>query len=143
MEVKIKTKSEEETLNLGKKFAKVIKNGDIIAMFGELGSGKTAFVRGVAGEFGCAENVSSPTFAIVNEYNGKIKIYHFDMYRIHGEDELYCTGFYDYIEEENTISFIEWSENIEEALPEGVIKIYIKKQGENERLFTFEGIDKI
>ena len=77
MEVKIKTNSEEETLNLGKKFAKVIKSGDIIAMFGELGAGKTAFVRGVASEFDCAENVSSPTFAIVNEYIGKIKIYHF------------------------------------------------------------------
>lgn len=143
MEVKIKTNSEEETLNLGKKFAKIIKSGDIIAMFGELGAGKTAFVRGVATAFNCEENVSSPTFAIVNEYIGKIKIYHFDMYRIHGEDELYCTGFYDYIEEENTVSFIEWSENIIEALPPKVIKLYIEKQGENQRLFTFEGIDKI
>ncbi len=140
----VKTNSEEETYLLGKKLGKNLKSGDIIALFGTLGAGKTAFTRGIAANFGCEDDVSSPTFALVNEYRAKeIKIYHFDMYRIHGSDELYCTGFFDYIEEENVIAIIEWSENIEDSLPSQTIKIRIDKDGENARVFSFEGVDEL
>ncbi len=143
MSFEIKTASEQETENLGEKLAKSVKSGDVIALFGELGAGKTAFTRGVARGLDCIDDVSSPTFALMNEYRGKLKLYHFDMYRINGFEELYCTGFFDYIEEDNVISLIEWSENIEDSLPESALKIRIEKLNDNSRIFKFEGIESL
>ena len=110
-------------------------------MSGDLGAGKTAFTRGLASGLGFDYGVSSPTFAIVNEYNAKFNIYHFDMYRITSEDDLYSTGFYDYLD--NGVVIIEWSENIEYALDDSAIRICITKGDiDNTRIFNIEGLDE-
>lgn len=139
--IRIISKSVKETETLGRKIASVLSGTEVIAMFGDLGAGKTAFTRGLASGLSFDYGVSSPTFAIVNEYNGKFNIYHFDMYRITNEDDLYSTGYYDYLD--NGIVIIEWSENIEYALDDNAIRITIKKtDDENHRIFTIEGLDE-
>ncbi len=134
------TNSVEETEKLGEMLSQKLKGTEVIAFFGGLGMGKTAFTRGLASGLGVREGVSSPTFALVNEYSGKFKIYHFDMYRVNTWDDLYSTGFFDYID--NGVLVIEWSENIEGALPENAIRINISR-GENDdsRIFEIEGAD--
>lgn len=139
--IKFVSNSVNDTETLGKKIASVLKGTEVIAMFGDLGAGKTAFTRGLASGLSFEYGVSSPTFAIVNEYNGKFNIYHFDMYRITSEDDLYSTGYYDYLD--NGVIIIEWSENIEYALDDNAIRITIRKtKNENERIFTIEGLDE-
>jgi len=139
--IKVVSESVKQTENLGKRIASVLKGDEVIAMFGDLGAGKTAFTRGVASGLGFENGVSSPTFAIVNEYNAKFNIYHFDMYRITSEDDLYSVGFYDYLG--NGVLIIEWSENIEYALEDNIIRIFIKKSDvEEQRIFTIEGLDE-
>ena len=139
--IRIVSKSVNETENLGRKIASILKGDEVIAMFGDLGAGKTAFTRGLASGLDFEYGVSSPTFAIVNEYNGKYNIYHFDMYRITSEDDLYSTGFYDYLE--TGVIIIEWSENIEYALDDKAICITINKtDDESMRIFTIEGLDE-
>ena len=134
------SKNTSETENIGAKIAEKLKGTEVIALFGGLGMGKTAFTRGLASALSAGDNVSSPTYALVNEYSGRFNIYHFDMYRVSSWDDLYSTGFFDYID--NGILVIEWSENIEEALPENCIRISITKgDNENERIFEIEGID--
>ena len=130
------TKSYEETEEIAFRLAQTLKGTEIIAMFGGLGAGKTAFTRGLAND-----GVSSPTFALVHEYEGKFPIYHFDMYRINTFDDLYTTGFFDYMD--NGVMVIEWSENIENALPESCIRVYIKVISENEREIEIEGAEEI
>lgn len=121
-----------ETENLARKFASKLKGNEVIAFYGDLGAGKTAFTRGVADFFGLKDEVSSPTFALVNEYSSeKAKIYHFDMYRINTLEDLESTGFFDYLG--RGIILVEWSENIKEYLPEDLIEIKISKTGENSR----------
>lgn len=129
-----------ETFDLGKKIAKSVGDGSVIAMFGGMGMGKTAFTRGLAEGLGIdPKNVSSPTFAIVHEYIGKRTLYHFDMYRIESWDDLYSTGFFDYLDSGGVIA-VEWSENIENALPDGYIKISFKKgENDNDRIITVDG----
>ena len=135
-----KTKNLTETEELGKKIACVLKGSDVIAYFGGLGMGKTTLTRAIVNALGTDDDVSSPTFAIVNEYKTKFNIYHFDMYRIAGWDDLYSTGFFDYLD--TGILIVEWSENIENALPDNAIKINIKKGNtDNERIFEIEGLD--
>ncbi len=139
--IKFCSKSVKDTELLGKKISSLLKGDEVIAMFGDLGAGKTAFTRGLAQGLGFEYGVSSPTFAIVNEYNAKFNIYHFDMYRITSEDDLYSTGYYDYLD--NGVVIIEWSENIEYALDDNIIRITIKKtDNEDERLFMIEGLDE-
>lgn len=134
------TKSVEETEKLGNKLAQALKGNEVIAFFGGLGMGKTAFTRGLAAGLGVSEGVSSPTFALVNEYSGKFKIYHFDMYRVNNWDDLYSTGFFDYID--NGVLVIEWSENIEGALPDNAVRITISRGEDDEsRVFEIEGAD--
>lgn len=129
-----------ETEKLAKKLASKLKGDEIIALYGDLGVGKTAFTRAVASFFGLESEVSSPTFSLVNEYsNEKIRICHFDMYRIKTFEDLESTGFFDYIG--NAVLIIEWSENIEEYLPQNVIKIKFSKCGENARNIEAEGVD--
>ena len=139
--VKIKTFSTYETEKIGEKLAKKLKGNEIIALYGGMGAGKTAFVRGLSRGLGVEDGVSSPTFAIVHEYIGKYNVYHFDMYRVDSWDDLYSTGFFDYIN--NGVLVIEWSENIESAIPDSSIKITITADNENERTILIEGIDKI
>ena len=124
---KIIVKSEAETAAFAKKFAESLKPGDIIAFKGGLGAGKTTFTRYLAKALGYEGEASSPTFAIINEYNGgRLNVYHFDMYRIKDEDDLYSIGFYDYFDR-NGICLVEWSENIESALPNDTIYVIINK----------------
>lgn len=139
--IKIISENVSKTEELGKKIASVLNGDEVIAMFGDLGAGKTAFTRGLCSGLGFDYGVSSPTFAIVNEYNAKFNVYHFDMYRITSEDDLYSTGFYDYLD--NGVLVIEWSENIEYALDDKAIRITIRKcDDENLRIFTIEGLDE-
>lgn len=134
------TNSEEETLAAAGEVASQLKAGDIILYKGEMGAGKTAFTRGIARYFGVEDYVSSPTFALVNEYDGEIPIFHFDLYRIDGYDDLYAIGFFDYLDRGGIIA-AEWSENVpglEEELG-GVINIKIDKLSENGRKITVTG----
>ena len=128
--ITVNTHNARETEALGAKIAEKLCGTEVI--------GKTAFTRGLAGALGAGENVSSPTFALVNEYSGKYNIFHFDMYRVNTWDDLYSTGFFDYID--NGIIIIEWSENIEEALPADCIKIS-KGENDDDRIFEIEGVD--
>lgn len=134
------SESPAETEKIGERIAAVLKGTEVIALFGGLGMGKTAFTRGLAGGLGVTDGVSSPTFALVNEYRGKYMIYHFDMYRVTTWEDLYSTGFFDYLD--TGVLVIEWSENIEGALPENTVKITISP-GENEqqRIIETEGLD--
>jgi tRNA threonylcarbamoyladenosine biosynthesis protein TsaE len=109
--------SEIETENVAKSFSENVLPGDIILLTGNLGSGKTFFVRSVCSAFGIS-NVSSPSFAIVNEYEGNKKVYHFDFYRIKNLNELYDIGIDDYINEVNVIKFIEWADLWKEVIPQ-------------------------
>lgn len=138
--LKFVTNSADETKNLGVKIAETLKNGDVVAMFGSMGMGKTAFTHGLAQGLGIdPRQVSSPTFALVHEYNGKNTLYHFDMYRIESWDDLYSTGFFDYLDYGGILA-VEWSENIENALPENSIRIYFEKgNNDNQRIITVDG----
>lgn len=130
--------SSNETENFGSQLAKSLTPGDVVALFGDLGAGKTAFTRGLAKGLGFNGEVSSPTFALVHEYPGDISIYHFDMYRITTWDDLYSTGFFDYLDMGGVL-VIEWSENIENCLPDGTIRVTISKNdNENERIITLQ-----
>lgn len=134
------TSGPAETFDLGKKIAQSVSDGSVIAMFGGMGMGKTAFTRGLAEGLGIdPKNVSSPTFAIVHEYSGERTLFHFDMYRIESWDDLYSTGFFDYLDSSGVIA-VEWSENIENALPDGYVKISFEKgEGDNDRIITVDG----
>lgn len=137
---KIISHSAEETEKIGFEIAKRLNGNEVIALFGGLGMGKTAFTRGLSRGLGVDSGVSSPTFALVNEYSGKYNIYHFDMYRVNTWDDLYSTGFFDYLD--TGVLVIEWSENIEGALPDNAIRISISKgSSDNERIFEIEGVE--
>lgn len=125
------SKCEEDTIEFASKFASKLNKSDIVVLSGELGSGKTKFVQGVLKHFGLEDEISSPTFTIVNEYHAKeANIYHFDVYRLADVDEFYAMGGEEYFE--NGICFIEWGEMIESILPTDYIKITFKKDNENE-----------
>lgn len=132
------SESISDTEKIAAEIAEKLKGGGFLALYGEMGAGKTAFVRGLVKALcpECLPLVHSPTFAIVNEYIGRnVRIYHFDLYRLRDEDDLLSTGFYDYIEG-GGITVTEWSENFEAAIPPEAIKLKIERTGENERRFT-------
>ena len=132
------THSYKETEAIGARLAAVLRPGAVIAYEGDLGAGKTAFTRGVARGLGCAEQVTSPTYTIVNEYlTGKMPLFHFDMYRLHSADDLWDIGWEDYLER-GGVCCVEWSENVQEALTD-VITVRIEKTGEDSRRITIEG----
>ncbi len=131
--------STEETEQFAQRFAAQLKPGDIIACVGGMGMGKTAFARGLAQGLGLGDDVSSPTFALVHEYTqGSLPLYHFDMYRVNSFDELYSTGFFDYLELGGVL-LIEWSENISGALPPNTITLTIQRVDNHTRHITIEG----
>lgn len=129
----------EETTKLGKELGKILNPGDIICLTGDLGTGKTHITKGISEGLGITDNITSPTFTIVNEYNsGRLKLYHFDVYRVSDPDEIYAIGFDDYIFGDG-VSIIEWANYIEEILPKEYLHIYITKdlsKGENYRKIT-------
>ena len=132
------THSPEETEKVGQALAEALQPGAVIAFEGDLGAGKTAFTRGLAKGLGCLEQVTSPTYTIVNEYlSGKMPLFHFDMYRLSCGDDLFDIGWEDYLER-GGVCAVEWSENVADAL-EDPVRICIRKTGENSRSITITG----
>ena len=131
-----------ETEALGEQLAKQMRPGSVLAYFGDLGAGKTAFTRGLARGLGCTGRVTSPTFTIVNEYEGATPLFHFDMYRLGDSDELFDIGWEDYLAR-GGVCAVEWSERIEDALPSDAVVVTIRRCEENEdwRRITVEGVD--
>ncbi len=134
------THSEAQTQSLGAKLAAHCKAGTVVAFFGGLGMGKTAFVRGMAQVLSPNAHVSSPTFALVNDYGGTPPLVHFDMYRITDWEDLDTTGFFEY-QQQGAVLAVEWSENIEAALPPDAIRVTFCRLSENEREITIEGVN--
>lgn len=131
--------SEEDTMKIAEEICLSVPGGTVVAFSGGMGMGKTAFVRGALKAYGNDSFVSSPTFSLVHDYGGNPKLYHFDMYRVTDIDDLYSTGFFDYLDD-NSVLFIEWSENIISALPENTVFVDIT-QGDNaeDRKITVTG----
>lgn len=134
------TNSPAETHALAKRIGAALRPGTCVAFFGGLGAGKTTFTRGLAEGLGLPDLVSSPTFALVNEYHapGCVSVYHFDMYRVTSPEALETTGFWDY-PLEDSVFVIEWAENIADDLPEPLVKITITGSGDRPRQITLEG----
>lgn len=133
-----RSESVEQTEQFAQKLAAVLHAGDVLAFEGDLGVGKTAFVRGIAKGVHAAYEVSSPTFSLVQEYGGNPPLVHFDMYRIGSIDDLYTTGFFDYLDGGFLLA-VEWSERITPYLPEDTIYITIKRVEENVREIHIRG----
>ena len=131
--MQITTYSADETQALGKKLAESLRPGDVIAYFGDLGAGKTAFTRGIAEGLGVSEQVTSPTYTIVNEYlSGRLPLFHFDMYRLGSSDELFDIGWEDYLAR-GGVCAVEWSENVADALERDTVRVDIRRGGEESR----------
>ena len=132
------THSPEETERLGEALAALLQSGDIIAYRGDLGAGKTAFTRGLARGLGCREQVTSPTYTIVNEYlSGRLPLFHFDMYRLASSDELWSIGWEDYLDR-GGVCAVEWSENVDDAM-ENALWVTVESLGGDDRRITLEG----
>ena len=139
------THSPEETEKIGAALAKKLKPGTVIAYRGDLGAGKTAFTRGLARGLGYLDAVTSPTYTIVNEYlGGRLPLFHFDMYRLEGPEDLFGIGWEDYLDR-GGVCAVEWSERVEEALPEEAVTVAIARHPEREewRIITIEGVGPI
>lgn len=135
-------KNLKDTKALAVDFASTLKGGEVITLTGDLGAGKTTFTQSLAKAMGITEAVTSPTFTLMNQYVGKkLKLYHFDMYRIDDIDEILETGLTEYFGNLDAVCVIEWAENIAPLLPKKLINIKIDKLGETERKFTFTKID--
>ncbi len=137
--MKIISKSEADTERAGEALARRLPGGSVVALYGGLGAGKTAFVRGMARGMGISCRVSSPTFTIVNEYSGGGReLLHFDMYRLSGAQELLDIGWDDYLARD-TVCAVEWSENVEELFDGSEVTVRIEKRSDSEREITIEG----
>ena len=137
----VNTRSPEETELTGQTLSKTLSAGAVVALFGELGAGKTAFVRGLARGLGIAERVTSPTFTIVNEYtSGRLPLFHFDMYRLNSADDLFDIGWEDYLSR-GGVCAVEWSENVMDALPEDTVWVRIAREGDTGRSITIKGVE--
>ena len=130
--------SAEETERFGEALAQELRAGDVLAFTGSLGMGKTAFTRGLARGLGCRGRVTSPTFTIVNEYEGDIPLFHFDLYRLGSSDELFDIGWEDYVNR-GSVCAVEWSENVQDAFFGDEIKVTITKLSDTERKIVIEG----
>lgn len=139
MNYKFHTKSTEETIELGKKIGKLLKGGEIFAMQGTLAAGKTTITKGIAESLGITEPITSPTFCLISEYEGRLPLYHFDVYRLEGSEDFINLGSEDIIYG-NGVSLIEWSEKIMDSLPKKTIILRLTPCGENgtERDITLE-----
>ena len=139
-----KTESPEETQALGEKLGKTLKQGDVIALIGDLGTGKTCLTQGIARGAGIAsdEIVSSPSYILINEYSGMVPIYHIDLYRLENSEEIAELGLSEYVEGDG-ICIIEWAERMAEALPDSCIKIHITLADANALHTTDETLESI
>ncbi|MCF0121124.1 MAG: tRNA (adenosine(37)-N6)-threonylcarbamoyltransferase complex ATPase subunit type 1 TsaE [Oscillospiraceae bacterium] len=135
------SQNETDTEAIGEEFAGKLAPGTVAALYGGLGAGKTAFVRGMARGLGVNARVSSPTFTIVNEYPGRIPLFHFDMYRLASSDELFDIGWEDYLER-GGICAVEWSENVEDAFFPDTVRVRITKTGDDTREIAIEFPDE-
>ena len=139
--MKFITNSEEETEALGARLAVKLEPGAVIAFTGDLGAGKTAFTRGLARGLGIPDRVTSPTFTIVNEYEGgRLPLFHFDMYRLGSADELFDIGWEDYLVR-GGVCAVEWSENVSDALEEAISVEIRRGASENQRIIDIEGVE--
>lgn len=135
--------SAAETELLGERFAASLTGGEVLAFRGGLGMGKTCFVRGLARGLGFSGTVTSPTFALINEYTGgRLDLFHFDMYRVSGWEDLESTGYFDYLDRGGVVA-VEWSENIDAALDDGTIFLTFEKTGEDSRTITAARRDEL
>lgn len=132
----ITTKSVKETEKFAQQFANKLSGGEVLLLKGDLGAGKTHFVKGLAKGLGIKDVVTSPTFALHNEYHGRLTLNHFDFYRIENSEEVEMTGLNELFYDKNAVSAIEWSERIPELLPTGCITVQIDKTDENVRQIT-------
>lgn len=141
MKIQIVSKSEQNTIEVAEKFGKSLFSPCVVALSGDLGAGKTTFSKGVAKGMGVRESITSPTYTLLNEYQGKKdKLYHFDLYRLEGTDEFYAMGFEEFFDLTtlNGITLVEWAENCPGILPERRYQVTITKKGETERLIEIE-----
>ncbi|MGI6124101.1 MAG: tRNA (adenosine(37)-N6)-threonylcarbamoyltransferase complex ATPase subunit type 1 TsaE [Acetivibrionales bacterium] len=127
---KVKTQSEIETFELGRSFAKELKAGDAISLEGDLGTGKTAFTKGIAAGLGINKHITSPTFTLVNSYIGKVVLNHFDVYRVDDSDELLEIGWEEYFADD-AICVIEWGDRVLDILPENTVHVRFERDGSN------------
>lgn len=135
------SRCEAETEAVGSRLGAILSPGAVVAYEGGLGMGKTAFTRGLAKGLGYPGRVTSPTFTIVNEYEGgRLPLFHFDMYRLTSADDLFDIGWEDYLSR-GGVCAVEWSENITAALPEDTVWVRIAREGDSGRLITVEGVD--
>ena len=142
MKLKMEVKSLDETRQVATAFAKSLKSPMVVLLNGDLGSGKTTFVKEVVKALGCDDLVTSPTFTLLNTYNAKFPIYHFDMYRLSSAEEASSVGFEEYFDKRTLdgVCFVEWSENVEGLIGDVDFVVEIQKKGESERVFTIEGV---
>lgn len=134
------TNSAEETERLGQRLGETLRGGEVVAYLGELGAGKTAFTRGLARGLGISMRVTSPTYTIVNEYTGgRLPLFHFDMYRLGSEEELFDIGWEDYLTR-GGVCAVEWSERVDDAMPADTLWVDIARgTGESDRIITITG----
>ena len=140
--MKLLSRSPAETETVGVKLGRLLKAGMLVKLYGELGTGKTTMVKGIARAFGIEkDDVISPSFTIITEYNSSPRFYHLDLYRISGSRDLENTGIWDCIEE-NAVTVIEWPEHAEDELPKDALSVRISHKGLDEREIVIEGIDE-
>lgn len=140
--MKVITNNENETYELGKKVGRLIKPSSVISLNGDLGAGKTHFTKGLAAGLEVNEYITSPSFTILNEYEGRMPLYHFDVYRIDDIDEMYEVGFEEYLYGSG-VCVVEWGDMVFDMLPEDTINIRINSFGENTREIVIEENDKL
>lgn len=134
-----KTHSEEETFKLGQALSEILRPGDAISLEGDLGTGKTAITKGIAFGLGISEPITSPTFTLVNTYEGRITLHHFDVYRVDDPDELFAIGWEEYFDDD-AITIVEWGDRVRDILPPNTMRIVLVRDAENpdHRIITLE-----
>jgi len=130
--MKLITRGEEETIQLGQELASELRPGSVVALYGELGAGKTCFIKGVCKGLGVQEEVTSPSFTLLNLYQGRLPVYHFDFFRLQTPEEAWDIGFGEFIYQDG-VSLIEWAEKVKDILPEGRIDVFLKRINKNLR----------
>ena len=132
-----------DTVKIAAQFADCLRGGETVLFFGELGSGKTTFTASLAAALGCSETVTSPTFVIMNRYRGRLTVNHFDMYRIDSFDSLYGTGYFDVAGEPDSVTLVEWGENVADFLPPPDYTVRVSYgEGEQERIYEISEAEK-